>query len=73
MVVVIVIELLTVVEPTRFPSPANGPPILIPDPNVSIPMNTLDALDAVGTQEILIAAIVFPLMNVAGVALVVVT
>ena len=72
-VVVMTIELLIVFDPTVFPSPVSVPPIVIPDPLVSIPMKTLEAVTALlGIQDIDNPAIVFPLIEEAGVELLVV-
>lgn len=66
--VLTIIELLVAEAPMIFPSPAKLPPMLIPDPLVSMPVNTLDAA-AVGIAVIEIAATVFPLMVDGGEAL----
>ena len=58
-VVVILIELFTVLEPIVFPSPAKAPPILIPDPVVTIPSTAIEAA-TVGTDDKVIFAMVFP-------------
>ncbi len=68
--VVILIEPATVVEPIVFSSPASVPPTVIPEPRVSIPKNTGCITVALfGEAVTLIAATVFPLITDAGVAL----
>ena len=69
--VVTAIDPLLPAEPIVFPSPEELPPIVIPEPFVSIPIKASEPA-AVGTEETDIAAITFPLMLEAGVALVVV-
>jgi hypothetical protein len=71
-VVVIAIDPLTVFEPIMFPFPGNGPPILIPEPLVSIPINTFADAATVGTAATDISVIVFPVITEPGKAPVVV-
>ena len=69
--VVMITEALSPAEPIRFPSPATLPPIFIPPPFVSMPINAT-ALADVGTEEIANEATIFPLIFETGEALVVV-
>ena len=69
--VVITTKLLTPSAPTIFPFPVELPPIFIPDPLVSIPVNTCEAGE-VGMEEIEIAFTIFPFMFETGELLVVV-
>ena len=71
-VVVTAIDPLAEFEPITLPSPAEIPPMFIPKPLVSIPINTFDGPVAVGTAETEILATVFPVITDAGMALVVV-
>ncbi len=71
-VVVMATEPLAVFEPMVFPSPDKIPPILIPEPLVSIPIKTLADEAAVGTAETDMLAMVFPVIRETGKALAVV-
>src|SRR5450432_2208228 len=63
--VVMSIVPLAVFDPMLFPSPLAAPPIVIPEPLVSIPVKT-SALAAVGTAETEMALMVLPLMEEEG-------
>jgi hypothetical protein len=63
--VVITMDPLLALDPIVLPSPAEAPPIVIPEPFVSMPVKTVE-LAAVGTEETLILAIVLPFINEAG-------
>ena len=69
--VVIIIEPLLPAEPIRLPSPAVLPPMFIPVPFVSMPVNAIEPAD-VGIEETDMAATVLPLIFETGKALVVV-
>jgi len=63
--VVIDIDPFDVLEPMVLPSPGLLPPIVMPEPLVSMPVNVFEEA-AVGTEDRLIEAIVFPLITDAG-------
>ena len=69
--VIMLIAPLLLTLPTTLPSPAMAPPIFMPSPLVSMPVNTREP-GAVGLEETDMPAMVFPLMLDAGVPLVVV-